>query len=104
MEPKENKNGNLAVASMILGIISVVCFCLSFTYAAPPIGLVVGIIGVILSVYSKKNEGPSSMATAGLVLSLIGVILCFVTTITCTVCVGCTACNIGRAARWAAAY
>ena len=69
---EENKNqSNLGVASMILGIVSIVLMCIPYIgYAS----IVVAIIGIVLAAKAKK-EGPSGMATAGLVCSIIALAL-----------------------------
>ena len=50
------------------------------------IGAILGIIGLILGVMGKK-EAPSSMATAGIVLSIIAIALGLIVTIACYACV-----------------
>ena len=87
-----NKHG-LAIASMVLGIVSCVMFILSFTYVAPPLGLVCGIVAIVLGITARKADPNDTFATVGLVLGLVGLVLCVVTTITCTICTGCAACN-----------
>ena len=57
------KNG-MATASLVLGILGLLLSCLC-------IGGVLSIIGLVLGIVSKKN-GPNSKATAGIVLSSIG--------------------------------
>lgn len=64
----------MAIASMVLGIISLV-FCF-----VPVIGFPVSIIGLILSWFALKNE-ESSMGTAGFIMSLIGLALCIVNSV-----------------------
>lgn len=83
--PSTPANGK-AVAALVLGICSIV-FC--WVYGI--IGIIPGIIGLILGIAAKK-ETPSSMATAGLVLSIIGVALNGVILISCIACVGCVGC------------
>ena len=80
----EQRNGK-AIASLVLGIISLVC--VFFGYGAL-LGIVLGVVGIILGVSAKK-EAPSGMATAGLVLSIIALALCAITFIACVACVGC---------------
>lgn len=66
----------MAVAGLVLGIISVICI---FIPVIGLIGPIFGIIGIILSaVASKKakNMGmKDGLATAGLVLSIVGTLL-----------------------------
>ena len=66
------KNNGFAVASLVLGIVSVV-FCFFGTWAI--IGLATGIVGIVLAVKGQKSP-KKGLATAGLVLSIIGVALC----------------------------
>ncbi len=66
VEPPQNagdKKG-MAIASMVLGIISVVFFCLWY------IAIPAAIVGLVLGVLSNK-AAKSGMATAGIVLSII---------------------------------
>ena len=75
MQPIIRREGadGLAVTSLILGIVSILasltgCFC-------GPLGLLsilIGIVGILLAVFSKRRCG---VRTAGLVLSIIGVVL-----------------------------
>ena len=67
----EHKNNGKSVASLVLGIIGVV---VGFFGGWAWIGAILGIIGLILGVMGKK-EAPSSMATAGIVLSIIAIAL-----------------------------
>ena len=64
-QPK--KSIGLAVASMVLGIVSVV-FCCCFVYISIPCGIVGLILGAI-SVATKK--GGKGMAIAGIVCSIV---------------------------------
>ena len=64
----------MAVAGLVLGIISAAgAFIPFFNFIA----WVCGIVGIILSVKARKVQ-PSGMATAGLVLSIIGTALAVV--------------------------
>lgn len=81
---EEKKSNGLAIASLVLGIVSIV---FSFIGLSIPLGLIVGIVGIILSVMARKKN-PCGMATAGLVLSIIGTILCALMFIACAACVG----------------
>ena len=56
----------LAVASLVLGIISLALFCLV------PISLPCGIIGLILGLSANKGPSKQPLATAGIVTSIIG--------------------------------
>lgn len=65
---KKPVNG-FAIASMVIGILSLVLCCCS-----EYIGLVLGILAIIFAVIAKK-QSPSGMATAGLVCGIIALVL-----------------------------
>ena len=65
---EETNRNSKAMASLVLGIIAVL-FC-----GLPIIGVPVSIIGLVLAMSSKK-QGASGLATAGLVLNIIGLVL-----------------------------
>ncbi len=75
----------MGVASLILGIISVVIalFISGFGWIAA----LLGIVGIILGAMARKN-GKDGVATAGLVLSIIGVVLGLLLYIACVACIG----------------
>ena len=66
-EGKENGHG-MAVASMIMGILSLVfwCLCIGYIIFAP--------LGIIFAVVAKKNGSTSGMAIAGLVTSIVSLV------------------------------
>ena len=73
----------MGAAALVLGIVSIV---FSFLPLIPYwLGLVVGVLGVVLAAIAKKN-GQKGVATAGLVLSIIGAALCGVMWIACAAC------------------
>lgn len=77
----------MGVASLVLGIIAVVIGLFtggSFGW----LGAILAIIGIILGALGKKNPEKSGLATAGLVLSIIGLVLCLLLYIACIACVG----------------
>ena len=74
-----------ATASLVLGIISIVCWILTATSF---IGLVTGIIGLICSSSAKKAGFKGGIQTAGVVCSLIGVIGGAIVFVACVACVG----------------
>ena len=61
-----NKHG-YAVASLVLGILSIVFCCCWY------IGLILGVVGLILAIIAKKNGNQEGICKAGLVLNIIGV-------------------------------
>jgi len=73
----------MAVAGLVLGILSLVGGSIPGANAFPC--WLFGIVGIILSSIARKKQ-PSGMATAGLVLSIIGTILSLITFIACVAC------------------
>lgn len=80
----ENKNEGKALASLVLGIISLV-FIFFGTFAF--IGMILAIIGLILGISAKKENPEDGKAKAGVVLSIIGLALCALSFIACAICV-----------------
>lgn len=78
-----------AVISLILGISAI---CLSCTLYLGIVGLPCAIIGLIFGIKERK-EHPSGIATAGFILSLIGLALSVLSAIACMAC----ACFLGFA-------
>jgi len=66
----ENKANGIAVASLVLGIVSIVFSWIWF------LALPAGIVAIVLGVKARKLGGPKAgMATAGLVMGIIGTVL-----------------------------
>ena len=59
----------LGIASMVLGIVSLVLFC--FLYIAIPCAIVGIILGIVSRNQAKKAGAPTGMSTAGIVCSAI---------------------------------
>lgn len=70
MEPQKGNNGK-SIASLVLGICGFLGCCI------PIVGVICAIVGLVLGV-KGKNENGGSMATAGIVLSIITLILSIV--------------------------
>ncbi|MEK6928531.1 MAG: hypothetical protein AABW65_01075 [Nanoarchaeota archaeon] len=66
---KKEINNNLGIASLILGIFSILT-----SMIIPLIAFLIGILGIVFSV-KQKNKSPNGIAAAGLVTSIIGIIL-----------------------------
>jgi hypothetical protein len=81
----ENQSNGKAVASLVLGIISLV-FIFFGTFAF--IGMIMAIIGLVLGIQAKKENPADGKAKAGVVLSIIGLALCALTFLACVACVG----------------
>ena len=78
----------MAIAALVLGIVSLVFAVIpGFQIFAP----IVGVVGIILGVISRKNlkaaNQPTGMATAGMVMSIIGTVLGVLMYILCVACV-----------------
>jgi len=78
----QNQDGK-AIASMILGIISLIFI---FTGTLAILGLIMGIVGLVLGISANKTY-KTSYATAGIVLSIIGIVVCFIVFIAALACV-----------------
>lgn len=76
----------MGVASLILGIISLVAglFFAGFQW----VGAIVGLVGIILGAMGRKIPEKKGIATAGMVCSIIGFVLCIIFYIACVACVG----------------
>ncbi|NLL00081.1 MAG: DUF4190 domain-containing protein [Clostridiales bacterium] len=79
----ENRNEGKAIASLVLGIISLV-FVFFGTFAF--IGMILAIIGLILGISAKKENPEDGKAKAGVVLSIISLALCTLSLIACAIC------------------
>lgn len=66
-QPPE-KNG-LAVASMVLGILSLLLCCTCF------VNILLGVLAIIFGLLSKNGQKMNGSAKAGVVLGIIGIIL-----------------------------
>lgn len=67
----------LAVASMVLGILSIALFCV--WYLAVPLGIVAVVLGTIAVGKARRGEaGGAGMAKAGLITGIIGIVLAII--------------------------
>ena len=84
-----------SIAALGLGIVATV---LAWFYMINIAALACGILGVIFAAKGKKlavaASAPTGIATAGLVLSIIGTVLAGIGFFSCTVCVLCAAGSI----------
>lgn len=77
----------MGVASLVLGIISLL-FGLFSGGLLGWVGAILAIVGIILGALGRKNPEKKGLATAGLVCSIIGLVLCLILYIACAACVG----------------
>lgn len=79
MENTTLQNGNdkngMAVASLVLGIISICCCCVSW------LSLILGVLAIVFAVLGRKNPAKKGLTTAGLVMGIIAVVLAVVSII-----------------------
>ena len=75
-----------AIVGLVFGIVSICSFYIPFWNI---IGLVLGIVGLVLSLKARK-EAPNGLSTAGLICSIIGLVLCAIGFFSCTICSICT--------------
>lgn len=66
--PAGNNADGYALGSLIIGILNLCSWCL------PLCGCPLSIIGIVLGVMGMKSEEKKTMATIGLILSVIGLI------------------------------
>jgi len=74
----------LALTSLVLGILSLVFMFVPFFGW---IGTIVGIVGIILGAIAKQQGAKGGVATAGLVMSIIGAALSLILYIACYACI-----------------
>jgi hypothetical protein len=75
----------MGVAGLILGILSLIGAWIPIVNVFPM--WLLGVVGIILSAIARKR-GEGGVATAGLVLSIIGTILALIGWIACIICAG----------------
>lgn len=73
--PQASQGGGLAIAGLVLGIISIV-FCW-----IPLFDILIGIVGLVLSLLGRRSLSRHGIAIAGLVCSIIGLILSLIITV-----------------------
>lgn len=77
----------MGVASLVLGILSLLIGLFSSGLLGW-LGAIMAIIGIILGALGRKNPEKKGISTAGLVCSIIGLVLCLILYIACAACVG----------------
>ena len=76
---------NKAIASLVLGIISVVLWFFGYSSI---LSVVLGIIGVVMASKSKEEGYDENIRTAGFILSVIGIIGGAIFFVACVACLG----------------
>ena len=71
----------LAIVSLVLGILSIVCMCCGW------VGILFGIAGILCAVFANK-QGKTGLAKAGMICSIVGLVLSVVIWIAAAVLVG----------------
>lgn len=84
MNEEVQKTPGSSIASLVLGLISLLCAW--FGWGAL-ISIITGIIGIILGIKGNKIQ-QTGMGTAGIVLSIIGLVLSIIVFFACVLCVG----------------
>ena len=77
----------MGIASLVLGIIAVIIGLFS-AGSLGWAGAIMAIIGIILGALGRKEPEKSGIATAGMILSIIGLVLCLILYIACVACLG----------------
>lgn len=90
----ENNNGKtLAIVGLILGIVSIVLAWFMYVNIA---AVACAVVGLILSIKGKNKlvaaGQAKGLAVAGLIVSIVGLVLSVIMFFACTVCVSCAAC------------
>lgn len=85
---EKGKESKMGIAALVLGIISIIIGVFTvgvFGWA----GAIVGIVGIILGAIGRNGEPEKrGIATAGMVCSIVGTILCLLFYLACAACVG----------------
>lgn len=84
-QPPFEPGKSQAITSLVLGISSVALWFFGYTAIG---SLVLGIIGILMAVNSKKLGYTGPMRTAGFVLSIIGVVVGALVFVACVACAG----------------
>ena len=77
--PQQQGNPGMAVAGFVVGLIGLLTFWFTFG------GLVISIVGLVLSIVGRRQAiergAPTGLATAGLVCSIVGIVAGLIFTI-----------------------
>lgn len=78
------ENNNNGILSLILGIFSIICSISGSMLTL--LGIPVGVVGIIVAKKSLDYEPGNSIGRAGLITSIIGIVLCSLIFVACTAC------------------
>ena len=70
--PAPEQGRGMAIAGLVMGILSI------FSAFLPFVGLIFPILGVVFSILGRKSVSLRTTATVGLILSALGIVLSFV--------------------------
>lgn len=88
----------MAVASLVLGIVALV---FAFIPGVSWIAWIGGVVGIVLGVLGRKREPEKKgMATAGLVMSIVAVVLGVLMFIACAACLTAASNALGNSDVW----
>lgn len=74
-QPQNNGGHGLAIASLVLGILSIISCCCWW------LAVILGVVGIVLAVISKSKSSTGKMETialVGMILSIVGAVLAVV--------------------------
>ncbi|MCQ4725415.1 hypothetical protein NE664_01900 [Anaerotignum faecicola] len=74
----------MAVASLVLGILSIICSFIGYQ----PVGIVLAVIGIVLGSKACCDPANASLARAGKICSIVGLVLCLLIFAVCALFVG----------------
>ena len=77
----------MAIASLILGILGVVSSFFTVGFGGMGLGLIALILGILGRKKAAAENQPKGMATAGMVLGIVGLALGVIFFVTCSLCV-----------------
>lgn len=73
--PQEPKSNGYNIASLVLGILSIVCCCI------PVFAPAFAVLAILFFVFAKKRGSSNGMAIAGLICGIFGAILGLINTV-----------------------
>ncbi|MBR5429878.1 MAG: zinc-ribbon domain-containing protein [Firmicutes bacterium] len=77
-------NDTKAIVSLCCGVVAAICM---LTGAGSVIGIVAAVVGLVFGIKARK-ENPSTMATVGIVLCALNLLLCALVFVGCLACIG----------------